>query len=58
MAEYVFVPTGARVTSDAELAAPLFRRADAGGGKDAPPARKAAPTGKAPARRRAPARKG
>lgn len=28
MAEYVFVPTGARVSSSSELGAPLWRRAD------------------------------
>lgn len=46
MGEYVFVPTGARVSSSSELGAPLFRPADG------EPARPKEPK-KAPARRRA-----
>lgn len=46
MAEYVFVPTGTRVSSTTELGAPLFRPVDA---RDARPKEPR----KAPARRRA-----
>mgnify|MGYP006926039492 CR=1 FL=1 len=46
MAEYVFVPTGARVSSPTELGAPLFRPA-------APAPERPKEPRKAPARRRA-----
>ena len=38
MGEYVFVPTGARVSSSSELGAPLFRPAGAQGTKAKPKA--------------------
>lgn len=42
MAEYVFVPTGARVSSSSELGAPLWRRVEEPKPK-ARPRRKPAP---------------
>lgn len=49
MAEYIFTPTGGRVSSDSELPRPLFVPADEGGRKQPSPqpkrpaARKAKP---------------